>query len=87
MDKFGAREISLNQVKRIDEIRMGFEDLWYVIQKNAPSSDELRLCDERLQEACMWATKAISREVPSMVTAREILDVMNNGKKEIPNEQ
>lgn len=87
MDKFGAREISLSQVKRIDEIRMGFEDLWYVIQKNAPSSDELRICDERLQEACMWATKAISREVPIAFSGKEILDAINNGKKEIPNEQ
>lgn len=87
MDKFGAREINHNQAKRIDEIRMAFEDLWFVIQKNAPIGDELRLCDERLQEACMWATKAISREVPIIFSAKELLAAMEDGKKEIQNEQ
>lgn len=50
------------QVKRIDEIREQFSNLYDCIEKNCKPSREMALVFTKLEEAQFWAIKGITRE-------------------------
>jgi len=61
-DKFYSREITGEQLARINNIQQNFTDLYNVLDCFIPEGREKSLYTTKLEEACMWATKAVSRE-------------------------
>lgn len=58
-------EVSDDQSFRIEEIRHKFSDIFNVIDDLCASNRETSLAITKLEEACFWAIKGISREVVS----------------------
>lgn len=52
-----------NQKKKIENTRDAFTDVTAFILKNMQDSREKSLTLTKLEEACMWAIKGITREV------------------------
>lgn len=61
-DRFLNKAVSGEQAGRMEVIQRQFCMLSDVIDEYIPAGREKSLYITKLEEACMWATKAISRE-------------------------
>ena len=61
---FESKAVTKEQMKRINDVRTNFGYLLDSIDILIPGSREKSLMITKLEEACMWGTKAISREEP-----------------------
>lgn len=60
--KFYSREVTEGQKYRIDQVQYNFSMLYDYMDKFIPEGREKSLYTTKLEEACMWAVKAISTE-------------------------
>lgn len=61
-ERFGHRNLDDEQFKRVCDIQNQFMALAQVILESTPVGREQSLALTKLEEACMFAVKAISRE-------------------------
>lgn len=61
-DKAKYTEVSEEQNKRIQEIRLLFSNVYDCVEKTCQSSRETSLVMTKLEEAQFWAIKGITRE-------------------------
>lgn len=61
-DKAKFTECSDDQVKRIDEIRKKFSDMYTLFEQITQAGRESSLATTKLEEAQFWIIKAITRE-------------------------
>lgn len=61
-DRFYSKQLNRDQKDRIDHIRKNFTELYNWIDGEIPSCREKSLYATKLEEACMWAIKAVSNE-------------------------
>ena len=62
-EKFYSRnELTEDQLDRIDVVRSNFAQLYDFLDNVIMTSREKSLYATKLEESCMWAVKAISRE-------------------------
>ena len=59
---FYTKELTDSQKDRVDLVRMNFTQLYNYLDSEIPTSREKSLYITKMEEACMWAIKAISRE-------------------------
>lgn len=81
-DRFYARAITDGQKDRIDLIRQNFTQLYDFLDSEIPSGREKSLYTTKLEEACMWAVKAVSNYEPVdfeefVPTAEQVFEQMN----------
>lgn len=68
---FGSVEVTTDQQKRIEEVRKSFYDVLLTINDNVLDSREKSLAITKIEEACMWAVKAVSTEKKEGVNDEE----------------
>lgn len=59
-NKFYSKELSDSQRDRIDTVRSNFTQLFDYLDSEIPNGREKSLYITKMEEACMWAVKAIS---------------------------
>lgn len=64
MQRFDQRTVSAEQQQKMDSVAVFGRALSEAINTTAPESRETSLALTRLEEAVMWANKAISRDAP-----------------------
>ncbi len=63
VERYRSLPLNDDQVARVNRIREGFADLHRLIVDSAPySSRERSLAETNLEQAGLWAVKAISRD-------------------------
>lgn len=63
-DKFYAKALTNEQKDKIDLIRQNFTQLYDYLDGEIPYGREKSLYTTKLEEACMWAVKAVSNYEP-----------------------
>ena len=66
-DRFKSKTVSGEQAARIEDIQKAFCTFFDVIDASIPEGREKSLMITKLEEACMWGTKAISIEPKEIV--------------------
>lgn len=61
-DRFYSKELTDNQKDRVNLVRQNFTALYDYLDGEIPSGREKSLYTTKLEEACMWAVKAIAEE-------------------------
>ena len=61
-DKFESRRLNEHQINVIELIRSDFAVFFDAIDEHIPEGREKSLVITKLEEACMWAVKAVSRK-------------------------
>lgn len=61
-NKFYSKKLSDDQLNRVDTVRQNFTQLYDFLDEIIPNGREKSLYITKLEEACMWAVKAISEE-------------------------
>lgn len=61
-DRFYSKELTDNQKDRVNLVRQNFTALYDYLDGEIPSGREKSLYITKLEEACMWAVKAIAEE-------------------------
>ena len=61
-DRFLSKELSEGQKENLSYIKSNFTALYDYLDNFIPEGREKSLYATKLEEACMWAVKAISRE-------------------------
>ena len=61
-DRFISKAVSGEQAARIKDIQKAFCTFFDVIDMSIPEGREKSLMITKLEEACMWAIKGITRE-------------------------
>ena len=79
MGRFYAKEVTKEQKEKMDYVRSEFALLYDAINHCVPSGREKELYTTKLEEACMWAIKAISNYEPVdfeefVPTSEQIMD-------------
>lgn len=62
MSIFSNETLTTDQSNRIEKVRAYFTMALTALDELVPYSKERGIMTERLEEACMWAVKGISRE-------------------------
>ena len=61
-DRFCSKDLNIEQLKRVEDIIHNFTALCDYLDYLIPEGREKSLYITKLEEACMWAVKAVSRE-------------------------
>lgn len=61
-DRFYSKQLTDEQKDRIDTIRKNFTQLYDYLDSEIPAGREKSLYATKMEEACMWAIKAVSIE-------------------------
>ena len=61
-DRFYSKELTPSQTMKVDCIRSNFTMLFNNLDDGIPDSREKSLYITKMEEACMWAIKAVSNE-------------------------
>ena len=61
-NSFYAKNLTDDQLDRVDTVRQNFSQLFDYLDSEIPTGREKALYKTKLEEACMWAVKAISEE-------------------------
>ena len=61
-DRFYSKELTEKQKDSIQLIRQNFTQLYDYLDSEIPTSREKSLYTTKMEEACMWAIKAVSIE-------------------------
>ena len=61
-DRFYSKELTDKQKDSIQLIRQNFTQLYDYLDSEIPAGREKSLYTTKLEEACMWAVKAIAEE-------------------------
>lgn len=61
-DRFYSKQLTDDQKDRIDTVRSNFTQLYDYLDGEIPNGREKSLYTTKMEEACMWAVKAVSRE-------------------------
>lgn len=59
---FKSQALTLDQCVRVEAVQTSFASLFNTIDKYIPEGREKSLTITKLEEACMWAVKGISKE-------------------------
>ena len=62
MSIFGSQALSTDQSNRIEKVRAYFTMTLTALDEMVPDGKEKGIMVTKLEEACMWAVKGISRE-------------------------
>ena len=62
MSIFGSQALSTDQSNRIEKVRAYFTMALTALDEHVPDGKEKGIMLTKLEEACMWAVKGISRE-------------------------
>ena len=63
-DRFYSKQLTEKQKDSIQLIRQNFTQLYDYLDSEIPTSREKSLYTTKLEEACMWAVKAVSAYEP-----------------------
>ena len=63
-DRFYSKKLSDDQLDRVDLIRQNFTQLYDYLDSEIPTSREKDIYTTKMEEACMWAVKAVSNYEP-----------------------
>lgn len=89
-DRFYSKQLSDEQKDRIDTIRRNFTQLYDYLDSEIPSGREKSLYATKMEEACMWAIKAVSREPINfdefVPTSEQIMEQMNKINEKLKKE-
>ena len=89
-DRFYSKQLSDEQKDRIDTIRSNFTQLYDYLDSEIPSGREKSLYATKMEEACMWAIKAVSREPINfdefVPTSEQIMEQMNKINEKLKKE-
>lgn len=61
-DRFYSKELNIEQKMRVELIKEGFKALYDHLDEHILDGREKSLYITKMEEACMWAVKAVSRE-------------------------
>lgn len=61
-DRFYSKQLNDDQLDRVDTIRRNFTQLYDYLDSEIPAGREKSLYATKMEEACMWAIKAVSIE-------------------------
>lgn len=64
MSRFYSKELTEEQLDRVNHIKKNFTELYNWINACIPEGREKDLYTTKLEEACMWAVKAVSNYEP-----------------------
>lgn len=62
MSIFGSQPLTTDQSNRIEKVRAYFTMAFTALDEFVPDGKEKGIMVTKLEEACMWAVKGISRE-------------------------
>ena len=91
MGRFYAKALTKEQSEKIEYIRGEFALLYDSINHCIPEGREKSLYTTKLEEACMWAVKAVSNYEPVdfeefVPTAEQIVEQMNKINEKLKKE-
>lgn len=80
-DRFYSKELTDKQKDSIQLIRQNFTQLYDYLDSEIPAGREKSLYTTKMEEACMWAIKAVSTEPVNfeefVPTSDQIIEQMN----------
>ena len=89
-DRFYSKQLTDDQKDRIDTIRRNFTQLYDYLDSEIPAGREKSLYATKMEEACMWAIKAVSIEPVNfeefVPTSDQIMEQMNKINEKLKKE-
>ena len=89
-DRFYSKELTEKQKDSIQLIRQNFTQLYDYLDSEIPAGREKSLYTTKMEEACMWAIKAVSREPMNfdefVPTTEQIVEQMNKINEKLKKE-
>ena len=62
INSFYSKNLNEDQLDRVDTVKRNFSQLFDYLDSCIPTGREKALYKTKLEEACMWAVKAIAEE-------------------------
>ena len=90
-DRFYSKQLTDKQKDSIQLIRQNFTQLYDYLDSEIPTSREKSLYTTKMEEACMWAVKAVSAYEPVnfeefVPTSDQIMEQMNKINEKLKKE-
>ena len=89
-DRFYSKELTEKQKDSIQLIRQNFTQLYDYLDSEIPAGREKSLYTTKMEEACMWAVKAVSIEPVNfeefVPTSEQIMEQMNKINEKLKKE-
>ena len=89
-DRFYSKELTDKQKDSIQLIRQNFTQLYDYLDSEIPAGREKSLYTTKMEEACMWAIKAVSTEPVNfeefVPTTEQIVEQMNKINEKLKKE-